>query len=330
MKTLFSAAIAALALSLAACGGGGGGAGTVTPPTVQPTNAPTQTPATTNASGTVVNDADGTPLAGASIKLMPWTTCAATPSPATSITPEADGCATPLPVPQATTNAQGQFTLSNAPNGHYILVIGADTVSTPPPGYAPPTCTTNCGTPTPAPFTVQATVHDNVTLVGGTQALVAPTMPPAAAAGYTYSFPAWERGGAYRIATLNASTEMPCYIAWEYERAQHGLAGASIDEWLPESTRVQLAGAVATNGGGVASITSGGTTVVGGADCARSLVNATTFNSNSYAVDPRTIWFAGAYVPYSTGGLSYNEALGLAQFTIDPRSFFDGNHPTWL
>ena len=85
---------------------------------------------TTNASGVVVDDASGSPLAGVPVKLMPWGPCGATPAPS-SITPENDGCPTPLPSPQATTNAQGDFTLNGAPNGHYLLVIGTDSVAPP-------------------------------------------------------------------------------------------------------------------------------------------------------------------------------------------------------
>ncbi|HVA29468.1 MAG TPA: hypothetical protein VNF68_14900, partial [Candidatus Baltobacteraceae bacterium] len=206
-----------LCAALAACGGGGAGAGggptpaTNPPATATPTPIAAATSSTTNATGTLVNDANGSPLAGVTVKLMPWGPCGATPSPSIVITPENDGCPTPLPSPRATTAADGTFALNGAPNGKYLLVIGTDAVSTPPPGYAPPTCTTNCGTPSPAPFTATATVHDNVTLTGGNQGLKAPTLP--AAPGITV--PAWETNGDYRIATLDASTEMPCYIAWQ-------------------------------------------------------------------------------------------------------------------
>src|ERR1700722_810473 len=95
----FAAACIFLTTTLVACGGGGGGS---SPDPTTPTSYPTTgtTPAaTTNASGTVVNDTNGSPLAGVTVKLMPWGngagTCAATPTPATSITPENDGCPTP-------------------------------------------------------------------------------------------------------------------------------------------------------------------------------------------------------------------------------------------
>jgi hypothetical protein len=311
-------------IALAACGGGGGGGGT-TPPANQATtgSTPTATPPTTNASGTVVDDGSGAPLAGVAVKLMPWAPCGPTPSPATSITPESDGCPTPLPSPQVTTAANGTFTLSGIPNGHYLLIIGADAVATVPPGYTTPpgNCSPNpCASPSPVPGTaMQATVHDNVTLTGGNQALVAPTLP-AVPSGYTA--PTWETNGDYRLATLNASAEMPCLIAWQYERAQYSLAGASVDEWLLENVRATNAYAPnAPPGASLPVITSGGDHVSGGVACASQIASSFVSGNNSYASDPRTLWFAGQY--------TYGTAYGIAGFPIDPRSFTDPNHPTW-
>lgn len=323
------------AAALAACGGGGGGGN---PPANTPTpmNTPTLVPTmgsspTTNASGTVVDDSSGSPLSGVAVKLMPWSPCAATPSPSTSITPENDGCPTPLPSPQATTNASGQFTLGNVPNGHYLLVIGTDAVATVPPGYTTPpgNCGGPCPTPTPVPGTaVQATVHDNVTLTGGNQTLVAPTLP-AVPAGYTP--PAWETNGDYRLATLNAQTEMPCLIAWQYERAQNGLAGSSVDEWLLENARAENAYTMDGRPVGVVPTIAGGTSDNGGTACGASLVDSAIFavGANAYATNARTLWFAAQYAVYSANGGTNNEAAGLAEFPIDPRSYTDPNHATW-
>jgi hypothetical protein len=307
---------------LAACGGGGGGSAPPVGSQATPTSSATTRGSTTNASGVVVNDVNGAPLAGVRVVLMPWSPCGPTPSPATSITPESDGCPTPLPSPQATTNASGQFVLNDAPNGHYLLIIGSDTASTPPPGYAPPTCTTGCGTPTPAPFTVVATVHDNVTLTGGNQTLKAPTLP-AVPSGYIA--PAWETNGDYRLATLNTQTEMPCYIAWQYERAQNGLAGASVDEWLTENVRADLEYAVGSGNASAPVLTTGNTAISGGTSCWSMIIPP----PNAYSTDARALWFAGAYVPFSQYGGVYNEAFGLGEFPIDPRSYNDANHAVW-
>jgi hypothetical protein len=322
MNLRLIASTVVISAALAACGGGGGSTGGNVPPAMNVTT-PTPVSTTTNASGTVVDDGTGNPLAGIAVKLMPWAPCGPTPQPATSITPENDGCPTPLPSPQATTTSNGTFVLNGVPNGHYLLIIGSDTVSTPAAGYAPPACTTNCGTPTPAPFTVQATVHDNVTLTGGNQALVAPTLP-SVPSGYTP--PTWETNGDYRLATLNASTEMPCYIAWQYLRAQYGLAYGVVDEWLTENERAQLANVTAVGSGTAIPITTGNSGASGGTSCPASVVNATLFSQSAYATDPRTLWFGGAYLPYNGGAAS---AFGLAEFPIDPRSFTDPSHPNW-
>jgi hypothetical protein len=327
MQLRFLTCAIGFASLLAACGGGGG---TPSPPATSttPTVAPS-TSATTNASGVVViDDSNGTgtagsPLAGVRVVLMPWSACGPTPAPA-STTPENDGCPTPLPSPQATTNASGQFTLNGAPNGKYLLVIGADTVATPPAAYAPSACTASCPAQTAAPFTVQATVHDTVTLTGGNQTLKAPTLPQYA--GVTY--PTWETNGDYRLATLNATTEMPCYIGWQYERAQNGLAGASVDEWLAENTRALIE--ATANRDTITQTLSGsyGFTAQGAPDCAEGLIDAgyavgpyqgTT--ANSYVTDSRAIWVSGAGYPILTllGGTAPNP-VGSFGFLIDPRS----------
>lgn len=312
---LLGLGIGAIAVGLAACGGGGGGGGSFTPPgpgtSSTPTPAPTASGSTTTASGILVDDANGSPLGGVRVVLMPWAPCGATPAP-TSITPENDGCPTPLPSPQVTTAPNGAFSLGGVPNGHYVLVVGDDVASTPPPGYAPPTCTNNCPTPTPAPFTVRATVHDNVTLTGGSQTLHAPTLPPVP----TITPPAWETNGDYRLATLDATTEMPCLIAWQYERAQHSLALSAVDEWLVENVRASVA--AHRNGG----LTTGNSFISGGTSCDSWIV--ATFSvpaAAEYDADPRTLWFAGQYM--------YSAAIGIAEFPIDPRSFTDPNVPTW-
>lgn len=329
MKPFVPVLFATSALLLAACGGGGGGPN---PPAgggggnPSPSPTPTLAPATTNASGVVVDDASGNPLSGVHVALMPWGPCGATPSSATSITPQNDGCPTPLPSPQVTTDPSGNFTLGSVPNGHYLLVIGNDVTFTPPPGYAPPACNTGCPTPSPAPFTVQAVVHDNVTLTGGNQTLKAPVLPSNA----YYVVPSWETNGDYRLATLDASTEMPCAIAWQYLRAQNGLAGSSMDEWLTENVRA-INRASQVKAGSYQTLAAHETNGSGGTSCSELLINQTLFatnpTANSYAVDPRTLWFGGQYIPYNPNVAA--SAVGLAEFPIDPRSSADPNQPAW-
>ncbi len=320
-----------IAAALAACGGGGGGGSTTPPAMNAPTPVTSTTPGVTSASGTVVDDGTGMPLAGVSVKLMPWAPCGPTPAP-NSITPENDGCPTPLPSPQVTTAANGTFALNGVPSGHYLLVVGADAVATVPPGYTTPpsSCSGACPTPSPVPETpVQATVHDNITLTGISQTLVAPTLP-SVPAGYTA--PAWETNGDYRLATMNASTEMPCLIAWQYERAQNSLAGSSVDEWLLENARANNAYQQGLSAGiTLYPISTGGSSSSGGVACAGATVNPafTLAPEDAYATNARTLWFAGQYAVYSANGGSDNEAAGYAEFPIDPRSYSDPSHPTW-
>ena len=260
---------------------------------------------------------------------MPWAPCGPTPAPATSITPENDGCPTPLPSPQATTASNGTFALNGVPNGHYLLIIGADAVATVPPGYTTPpgNCSPNpCPTPSPVNFTVQATVHDNVTLTGGSQTLLAPTLPTVPS-GYTP--PSWETNGNYRLATLNATTEMPCYIAWQYERAQNSLAGGTVDEWLVENVRANNAYAAdAGNPRHAFPITTGRRLNKRRASLCGA-ASITAVRSGFEQPTPRTRGRCGSRGQYDPLWRRGRSAMGLAEFPIDPRSYTDPNHPTW-
>ena len=308
-RSLIFASALVLAALLVACGGGpnplpvGGST-----PTPLPSPVTTPGSQTTNASGVVVNDANGSPLAGVPVKLMPWGPCGATPAPS-SITPENDGCPTPLPSPQATTNPQGQFTLNGAPNGHYLLVIGTDSTSATDP--------------------VQATVHDNVTLSGGNQTLLAPTLPPVP----TITPAPWETNGEYRLATLDPTSETPCFADWQQERAANNLPAGSIDEWLLENVRAFNTYRQDPNyanapwpGNPFGVITTGNEGQSGGASCQSGVASSFVPGANAYAVNSRTEWFAGQWVPYVPG---VHSAMESAEFPIDPRSFTDPNVPTW-
>jgi hypothetical protein len=225
-----------------------------------------------------------------------------------------------LPSPVATTDSSGNFTLAGAPNGHYLLIIGTDTVMPVPPGYTTPAPCGACPTPTAVPGTSeQATVHDNITLFGGNQTLSAPTLPTVPAG---YTAPAWEKGGAYRLATLDSTTEMPCYVAWQYQRQQRSLPLGSVDEWLVENVRANNAyAAVAPPGATFNKITQGAANSSGGTSCVGTVVSPSVFSGNQNAVDLRTLWFAGQF--------NYATAYGFAEFPVDPRSATDSVLATW-
>jgi hypothetical protein len=192
-------------------------------------------------------------------------------------------------------------------------------------GYAPSSCLNACPAQTAAPFTVQATVHDNVTLSGGNQTLSAPTLPQYSGV----TVPTWETNSDYRLATLDATTEMPCYIGWQYERAQNGTAGSSVDEWLVENTRAFIQATVQRDTSAVAITGQYGFSGSGAPDCAESLIEGTGFGTgpagpgggNAYAKDPRAVWVSGAGYPVLTPvGASASSPIGSFGFMVDPRA----------
>jgi len=288
------------ALLLTACGGGGGGGGSaIGPPPPGPTPCPSGftgtppncvpiVPNTTNASGHVLDDPSGAPLGGISVKVAPWSAGAPV-----------------LPSPQTTTAPDGSFTLSAVPNGHYLLIIGSNSPSD----------------------TVRPTIHDNVTLSGGNQTLNAPNIP---AVSISPNPPAVELSHNYRLATQNPTLELPCMQRFEADRAARGLPPVVLDEWLLENIRatqqwVHTTPRPATNPANpYGSITTGNDSVVGGSDCNGMIDHSFAPGINMYATNPRTLWFAGSYIPDQVNG------FGFAEFPIDPRAFTDPNVPTWL
>ena len=282
-----------LVVFLAACGGGGGGGGTGGGGGgggVIPTPAPI--PSVTTASGRVVNDANGAPMSGVKVALRPWIACA-TPTP-TSIS-----CPTPLPAPQATTAADGTFTLTNAPDGHYMLIVGNDV-----PGDASAT-----------------TVHDQITLGGGAQTLTAPILPPVP----TVTPPAWETNGSYRIAVVDPVTEAPCFNEFNIKRQANALPQVVADEWLTENirdvTRFVDSGSYVSppwsgnNNGNLADSIGG---ISGGTSCTQ-MVDA-SFVSGSSALDPEVIWYAGYYM---------TSIVGREQLVPDPATVQSSRGIVW-
>jgi hypothetical protein len=125
------------------------------------------------------------------VSIQPW---AAYPTPGPSPTPLAIS---------ATTDASGSFTLAGVPNGAYLLIIGSDSSAD----------------------ATQPTIHDHITLTGGTQALVAPTLPAIP----LVTFNAVETSGKYRFRSLTNS----CFA--EVKAARNpALVPIVADEWMLE------------------------------------------------------------------------------------------------
>lgn len=218
--------------------------------------------------------------------------------------------ATPMPV--GTTAPDGTF-LFTAPNGHYLLVIGSELPSD----------------------TTRPTIHDNVTLSGGVQALKAPVLPAIP----LVTPPPAETGGNYRLTTINATTELPCFTAFNTQRASYSVAPVIEDEWLTENTREwnqarqdprYTAGMTVpgTPFGGFLStsnVASGG-----GVDCPSSTVaGAFTYNVSGYAMynakNPLMLWFGGNFLTYTATASS----AGLIEYPQDPRAYLDPNVGAW-
>lgn len=293
MKRLILGTLVIAAGTLAACGGGGG----ITPgggpsPTVSPTQTatPTPPPTTTQASGTVVDDASGSPLAGVQVALMAWP----------SVPPTTAESAMPTPYPVATTNAQGQFTFS-APNGHYILVIGSN-----------------------SPSDTRATVHDNTTLTGGTQPLEAPTAWPIP----DVTPPPSELTHNYRLQTLDTTRQTPCLSEVNVDRAKLGLQPVVPDEWLEENAIeyndaqiINITGAPAgtqpNKHGDADSDTASCAAAVDQADFSGSF--PFVWAGYALATSPQTIWFGGSFGTDTTPGPFDGTTSNTSQWGYDPR-----------
>lgn len=319
MKRSISAAIFAASTVLAACGGGtagglGNGAGGGLPPD------PTRTPGATTAQGTLVDDPAGTPLSGIPVRLDPWVAYP-TPGP------------TPTPIAVTTTDPNGHFTIS-AQDGTYMLVIGTDTVNTPPPGWTTPAPSAT-DTPIPGASGWRATIHDKLVLIGQTT-LFAPTMPPQP----LYAPPAAETTGAYRLATIDALTEAPCILAYNQDRVSLNLPPAVDDEWLQENVRairhsVETWNTRNPNGGDVVEFLVNGTahgSISGGANCADLVgsANGPNFSGASQALSPAATWYAGSYGFYTPPPPYGLQADGYEEAPIDPRLYIQPSSPPWL
>ena len=316
MKQYAPALFAASAFLLSACGGGGstgnpvptGGSG----PTPTPT--PTATPSTTVAQGTLVDDPSNTPLSGVTVRVDPWIAYA-TPGP------------TPTPIAVSTTDPSGHF-IVNEPNGTYLLVIGPDAVNTPPPGWSTPAPNAT-DTPIPGATGWRPTIHDRIVLTGGGTVsspltLHAPTLVPQP----LYTPPAVETSGAYRLATIDALNEAPCYLYFNQQREANSRSDVVLDEWSIENSRAVVFVGTQSNGAGqiVFTLTTGSWVSSGGANCA-AIVQSFAFTnaSKQWSLDRQTLWFGADYVPYT----AQYSGRGAGDFPIDPRILPDPSGTPW-
>lgn len=219
------------------------------------------------------------------------------------------------PMPEGTTAPDGTFAFTAQP-GHYLLVIGSNS----------PTDTT------------RATVHDNVTLVAGTNALRAPTPPPIP---NVTPLPS-EVSGNYRLVTIDATNETPCITAYNQIRASKGLASVVVDEWLMENARANnqsfqspfFQPGVTAPGNPFGYLTTGNgafrgyITRTGESFCQANLIDgAFSANGPQWSQSQHNLWVGAVTidVPSNRGADS-----GVVEFPWDPRWQADPNVPIWL
>lgn len=287
MKLYVPVLFASSAFLLAACGGGGASGPGSGPP---PTTPPTSTPSGTTAKGTLVDDPSGTPLAGVTVRLDPWTTYP-TPGP------------TPTPIATTTTDPSGHFTIS-AKNGTYLLVIGSDSTSD----------------------ATRPTIHDKIVLNGQT-ILVAPTMPPfpgvtpppveisgnyrLANIDQTLELPCIQEWNAQRTAH---SLPLTVVDEWLTENAR-----------AAQTQSQTTYGGQVSSSNTFGFLTTGNVKVQGGSDC-KGVIDFAFSQPNPYAISGNALWFAGTYLPYQGGSYS---AYGVSEFPYDPRVSVDPNVAAW-
>jgi hypothetical protein len=271
---------------------------------------------TTTAWGVLVDDPSGKPLSGVLVRLAPWDRGCVKTSAHTARCPGYLRWHT-------MTDRRGHFALRDVPNGEYLLVVGSDSV-------------TDLDRPT---------IHDHVTFTGGTQHLLAPTLPEipciglheskewcqgfSAASGIApFRRPKVERNGKYRLTHLRQIQELACAVEFNRARRSSRLPLTVVDEWLIETTREVTEYADRFEPvipPPTPYLTTGEVGAAGGESCA-SMIRA---GHNHFFLDPRTLWFGGNWYRVRTGKWK-GEAGGLAEYPIDPRAFTDPNVGNWL
>jgi hypothetical protein len=273
----------------------------------------------TTAWGHLVNDPSGRPLADILVRLEPWDRGCVKTSRHTASCPGYLRWRT-------TTQRDGKFTLRSVPNGDYLLVIGSDS---------------------PADLT-RPTIHDHVKLTGGSQQLLAPTLPtiPCSMAQYkewcdsvapspnvtAFPRPAVEKHGQYRLATIEPKREQPCVVEFNKQRAKRRLPLVVVDEWLAENTREVMAYRFAYRPPTdipqpYPYLTINETAAAGGNDCTE-MIDAyfpTDTMTGKVLRDPRTRWVGAIWYRYSPVG----DQGGEAQFPIDVRLHLDHLQGPW-
>ncbi|MGZ3518146.1 MAG: hypothetical protein ACXVAM_13315 [Vulcanimicrobiaceae bacterium] len=200
------------------------------------------------------------------------------------------------PMPEGTTAPNGTFAFAAQP-GHYLLFLGSN-----------------------SPADTRATVHDNITLSSGTNALKAPNAPSVP----TVTPPPSETSGNYRLMTLDTTVQTPCLQSVNQHRTTLGLQQLVPDEWLEENAfeinQAQNNQNMTTFPTGV--VTQHEDAVNGAASCAAWIAN--DFNSafsgewSGYpiAVATGTIWYGSAFTIVTSA--TYHN-VGIEEWGYDPR-----------
>ncbi|HEY9179314.1 MAG TPA: hypothetical protein VIO32_01265 [Candidatus Baltobacteraceae bacterium] len=154
----------------------------------------------------------------------------------------------------------------------------------------------------------------------------APTLVPQP----LYTPPAVETNGNYRLATIDALNEAPCYLAWNVQRQAHSLTPAVLDEWSTENARAISWVGFQPNGAGqgVQFLTAIDAIVSGGSNCSVNMVLPYWQSAASYynyVTDPEDAWYGGSYLPYN----NQHSATGAADFAVDPRIIPDPSGTPW-
>ncbi|HTX59418.1 MAG TPA: carboxypeptidase-like regulatory domain-containing protein, partial [Verrucomicrobiae bacterium] len=249
---------------------------------------------TTTAWGYLYEDPSGKPLAGVAVHLQPWKRGCVKVSASKAV------CPGNLPW-HATTGRTGRFELVGVPNGDYLLVIGTNLPSD----------------------DVHPTIHDHIVLRGGTQHLIAPTLPEVpcvseqevvekycaattAPSVTPYPRPAVERHGAYRLVTLSPTDEAPCFDDFNAERVKYHRTEVVLDEWEQELERnvdrYDLGTDITRANGAVPAFTPDYNDDFIGEQCAYvSQWPFVTPEVEKIALDPLMVWFGGSYGIESSG-----------------------------